>query len=91
MAHPHKGEVPRKIAARLVELQQTLDATREERDNLIVQALNEGGSLTTVAELVGLSPSGVRKIAKQRGWTDAAWKARLEERRDWSFLRPDKD
>lgn len=68
MAHP-KGNIPPAIAEQLVAAQQNLGRARSERDKLIVKALEAGGSLTVVAELLGLSVSGVRKIAHAHGWT----------------------
>lgn len=51
-----------RIAQRLRKIADRMEADRAERDRLIVEALDAGGSLREVAELVGLTGPGVMKI-----------------------------
>ena len=50
------------LAKRLRQASAKLDQWQDERDRLIVEALDGGASLREVARLVGLSGPGVMKI-----------------------------
>lgn len=53
---------------RLHQAARKFDKAREDRDRLIREAVAKGGSLREVAEAVGLSHPGVKKIV-ERGFT----------------------
>lgn len=54
--------VDRALARRLQRAAERIEASTTERDRLIVEALDAGGSLREVAALVGLTGPGVMKI-----------------------------
>lgn len=55
---------------------------RQERDELIVQALRAGAGLRTVASIVGMSYSSVREIGLKNGWPDEKETRRRKAERD---------
>lgn len=64
---PDLAKKLRKVTERIDAMQERIDIERAERDRLVVQALDEGGSLREVAALVGLSGPGVMKIRDRAG------------------------
>ena len=57
--------VPDDLARRLEQAAQRAREATEQRDELIREAVQAGGSLREVAELVQLSHTGVRKIVQR--------------------------
>lgn len=55
----------RRIAVEVDECTRALETAKGARDLLIVEALDAGASLRQVAEVVGMSFAGVRKIAQR--------------------------
>ena len=52
------------LAKRLRAVRAKIDKNLEERDQLIAQAIGDGGSLREVGQLIGLSHTRVRQIAE---------------------------
>lgn len=53
----------RGVRGRLDDLDAQRETVVEERDQLVVRARDEGGSLREIAELLGITHAAVRKIA----------------------------
>lgn len=79
--------MPAKLVESLLEAAANYEAARRDRDKAIVAALKAGASLSSVAEVTGMSPSGVRKIGKANGWNLDAWH---EERRQLTRERAER-
>lgn len=58
--------IPEELQKRLAAVGRAQRFIDKNRDALIVEAAEDGGSLREIAELVGLSHTGVRKIIERK-------------------------
>lgn len=57
--------IPEELQQRLLKIGQAQQFIDDNRDRLILEAAEAGGSLREIAELVGITHSGVRKIIQK--------------------------
>lgn len=75
------GKVSDKRRIRLAAAADVLRAAEAERAAAIIDALEHGGSFRVIADIMGMSVSGVRAIAQRAGYTsDKFFEARRRQR-----------
>lgn len=67
MTYP-KGTISKEMAEALASAVEAIPEAIRRRDELIVRALEEGGSIGVVADLTGLSRYKVQQIGNAGGW-----------------------
>lgn len=88
MSPQHRGLVPDKLLAQILDARDRRDAAEIEYRELVVKALKSDASVREVAKATGLSTNTVARWGREGGWPTKAqkdrWAAEKAPRDEWA-------